>query len=149
MKATTQTTAAARNDAQRADLSGLRGNINVKAHRLEDNLLYEYVAIIPVGGHGRTHSEPVTLRIYSRTGAKVTACVWVSSGERYGAGSGYASGYGYHKASAAAGSAIESAGIRLSKRIDGVGDDAIRQAVEAIATAITGKRRVIIHVAHG
>jgi len=149
MKTTTQTTAAARNDAQRANLSGLREKLNGKAHRLEDNLLYEYVAIIPEAVHGRTHSEPVTLRIYSKTGARFTACLWVSSGDRCGAGSGYASGYGYHKASAAAGSAIEAAGIKLSKRIDGVGDEAIRQAVEAIAKAITGKRRVLIHVAHG
>jgi len=47
-----------------------------------------------------------------------------------------AGGGGYHKRSAAAGSAISNAGIVLSKDIDGRGDGAIREAVEAITRAL-------------
>ena len=78
----------------------------------------------------------------------VYASIWV-----YGAGfdiSGYgrATGYGYHKASAALSSAIDSAGITLSERIDGCGDGASRSALEAIARAIAGDAAEILIINH-
>ena len=78
----------------------------------------------------------------------VYASIWT-----YGAGfdiSGYgrATGYGYHKASAALSNAIDSAGIVLSERIDAVGDGAIRRAVEAIARAIVGDAAEILIINH-
>ncbi|MFX5068880.1 hypothetical protein ABTC68_19770, partial [Acinetobacter baumannii] len=66
----------------------------------------------------------------------------------YGRGQGKAGGYGYHKPSAALADAISDAGIRLSRSISGCGDDVMRDACEAIARALTGKRRFIVHVAH-
>ena len=47
----------------------------------------------------------------------IYACIWHNNGS----GSGYAGGYGYHKASAAAQAAITSSGIDLSEDIDGRG----------------------------
>ncbi len=78
----------------------------------------------------------------------VYASIWA-----YGAGfdiSGYgrATGYGYHKASAALSAAMDSAGIVLSERIDGVGEGAIRRALEAIARAIAGDAAEILIINH-
>ena len=78
----------------------------------------------------------------------VHASIWT-----YGAGfdiSGYgrATGYGYHKVSAALSAAIDSAGITLSERIGGAGDGAIRRALEAIARAIAGDAAEILIINH-
>ncbi len=78
----------------------------------------------------------------------VYASIWT-----YGAGfdiSGYgrATGGGYHKASAALSAAIDNAGIVLSERIDGVGDGAIRRALEAVARAIAGDAAEILIINH-
>ena len=78
----------------------------------------------------------------------VYASIWT-----YGAGfdiSGYgrATGYGGHKTSTALSAAIDSAGIVLSERIGGVGDGAIRSALEAIARAIAGDAAEILIINH-
>ena len=78
----------------------------------------------------------------------VYASIWA-----YGAGfaiSGYgrATGYGYHKASAALSKALDSAGIVLSERIDGLGDGASQRALEAIARAIAGDAAEILIINH-
>ena len=84
-------------------------------------------------------------------GASPVYCsLWVS-GAQWTSGHGRASGYGYHKESAALQSAIDSAGIKLTgdnyrelpsdatdetmARIDGCGDSAMRAAMRAIAIA--------------
>jgi hypothetical protein len=84
-------------------------------------------------------------------GASPVYCsLWVH-GAVYCSGAGKASGYGYHKESAALQAAIESAGIRLtgdnytrkiedekdirSARIDGCGSRAMEEAMQAIAIA--------------
>lgn len=66
----------------------------------------------------------------------VYAAVWLHGGGRYGSGRGIARGYGYHKASAAIAGAFDSAGVKLAQPIDGVGDQAIRDAMEATARAM-------------
>ena len=106
-------------------------------------------AIAVINGKMR---EVVVARWYmarkSDGASPVYASIWA-----YGAGfaiSGYgrAKGYGYHKASAALSSAIDSAGIVLSERIDGVGDGATRSALEAIARAIAGDAADILIINH-
>ena len=78
----------------------------------------------------------------------VYASIW-TYGAGFGiSGHGRATGYGYHKASAALSEAIDSAGIVLSERIDGVGDGAIRRALEAIARAIAGDAAEILIINH-
>ena len=74
----------------------------------------------------------------SRVASVVYASVWVrvkALGDMI-SGRGHAGGYGYHKASAAIGSAIESAGITLSGDIRGSGESAIREAMLAIGLAL-------------
>lgn len=80
--------------------------------------------------------------------SQVTCLLWVHGKTAYGRGIGRAGGYGYHKPSAALGAAIGKAGIVLSQAIDGRGDGLMTEACEAIARAVTGKRRFITHVAH-
>ena len=69
--------------------------------------------------------------------SRIYCSVWVQSyGEnQMRTGHGWASGGGYHKASAALESALESAGITLSERIAGRGDGAIRDGLIAVAEA--------------
>ena len=74
----------------------------------------------------------------------VYASIW-TYGAGFGiSGHGRATGYGYHKASAALSKALDSAGIVLSERIDGLGDGASQRAVEAIARAIAGDAAEIL-----
>ena len=78
----------------------------------------------------------------------VYASIWVFGTGISISGYGRATGSGYHKASAALSAALDSAGIVLSERIDGVGDDAIRRALEAIARAIAGDAAQILIINH-
>lgn len=82
----------------------------------------------------RVHA-PVELRIYG-TGRTNSACLWIDHEGIHRAASSIAGGCGYHRPSAAAAGAIANAGIELSKNIDGVGDNAIDEALCAIAEAL-------------
>lgn len=80
--------------------------------------------------------QPITARVWmsrSRTASKVYAAIWIHGDNISAGGHGSASGYGYHKASAAISEAIRSAGVKLSKDIAGVGESAIEGALKAIA----------------
>ena len=78
----------------------------------------------------------------------VYASIWTYGAGFDISGHGRATGYGYHKASAALSTALDSAGIVLSERIDGLGDGAIRRALEAIARAIAGDAADILIINH-
>ncbi len=86
-----------------------------------------------------TLKEIITVRCYmgrSSSASTVYASIWVNAPDIHTSGKGRASGYGYHKASAAIGDAISSAGITLDADISGVGDGAICEALKAIAHAL-------------
>jgi hypothetical protein len=73
----------------------------------------------------------------SADGAGPLHCsIWVWGIHRRFAGYGIANGYGYDKYSASLASAIKSAGIKLDKSIDGVGESAVRAAMVAIGEAL-------------
>ena len=78
----------------------------------------------------------------------VYASIWTYGAGFNISGHGRATGYGYHKASAALSAAIDSAGIVLSERIGGLGDGATRGALEAIARAIAGDAAEILIINH-
>ena len=78
----------------------------------------------------------------------VYASIWTYGAGFDISGHGRATGYGYHKASAALSAAIDSAGIVLSERIDGLGDGATRSALEAIARSIAGDAAEILIINH-
>ena len=84
--------------------------------------------------------EVIDLRLY-HTDSRAYCAVWMRSvlGWEFNAsGSGYAGGYGYHRGSAAAQSALENAGVTLSYDIAGRGDTAIEQALADIARDVCG-----------
>lgn len=98
-------------------------------------LVHQYSAIGLVENELR---EIAILRLYmsaSASASRVTAILFVNAYPIGITASGSASGYGYHKGSAAAADAIANAGISLSENISGVGNDAMQEALEAIALA--------------
>jgi hypothetical protein len=131
--------------AQKAIWTALKDGIN-RTHRKEDHLQHEYAVIDPRNG-----AAIVTLRLYWTGGSRWYACLWILDGasRTYGNGSGYAGGYGYCKQSAAAAAAIDAAGIELAQSIAGVGTEAIREALLAIAAKLHPRRKMILHHAHG
>lgn len=88
------------------------------------------------------YGKPVILadmRIAISKNGTPYACFWAyrpGGDGMWSNGSGTAGGYGYHKASAAAGKAIRAAGFSLSENIDGRGDGAIRAAVLAVGQCL-------------
>ena len=115
---------------------------NTEIYRKENKLDREIVALDP-----KTGRAVVTIRTYW-PGETCYCMVWVQSGELFGRGCGKATGYGYHKRSAAVADAMKDAGIELSECISGRGDSLIESAALAVARAATGKRRFIIHTAY-
>ena len=80
----------------------------------------------------------------SKTASTVYSSIWVHAQGYWTSGTGTAGGWGYHKTSAAAGYAIRSAGITLDEIIDGRGDQAIREAMEAIALALGFDNTIVV-----
>jgi hypothetical protein len=124
------------------------------SHRKE-NHFYKQITAIAIHPDGRAY-DAVILRLYA-TDAKSYACIWTHSNcawnnaqDFWRNGSGTAGGYGYHRGSAAAAEAIYNAGIELSEDINGRGDQAIEEAVHAIARAIweDSNIKIYITVAH-
>lgn len=103
-----------------------------------------YIGLALMGG---TAVQAVDLKLYA-TDSRAYCCVWLAGGGHNSSGSGMAGGYGYHRASAAAGRALRAAGVSLSEDIDGRGDTAIRDAVEAIAAAMYPGCTVYVVHAH-
>ena len=126
----------------KADINGLRETEKGYARRT-NGFDREIAVLDPATGRAF-----VTARIYW-PGSTAYCALWINGADKWGRGNGKAGGYGYHKSSAALGEAIRDAGIKLSQSINGHGDEAMKYACEAIARALTGKRRFIVHVAHG
>lgn len=123
---------------------------NIAKHRKENNgFSNEYAVLVQDKLYGMRAA--VTLRIYytpSRMyGSTAYACIWINGRNINLSGGGKAGGCGYHKASAAVSNALDDAGVTLNQSIHGVGDTAIRDALEAIAKAL-GYRKFHIHHAH-
>lgn len=123
-----------------ANLDNLASRINAAAHRREDHFRKE-IAVLDAA----TGRAIVTARVYA-TDRAAYACIWIRHGDRHGSGSARATGYGYHRASAALDGAIRAAGVTLSRPIDGVGDTAMVDACEAIGRAICNT--TLTHIAH-
>ena len=122
-----------------ATLALREGIIDARATRdRELKHTYNLVSMRPGEAYNASPRSLVDLRIYegrSRSASVVYALAWINSLGEYGNGKGSAGGYGYDKYSAAAGEALDSAGVTLSERIEGVGETAIRAALVAIAHA--------------
>lgn len=126
----------------KADLSNSLSSDAIHKSRKEHHFYREVAAIDPKSGRA------VVIARFYWPNQVCYSCLWIH-GATHPRGAGKAGGGGYHKASAAFSAAIEDAGITLSEDIAGRGDQAIESAIEAIARAATGKRKFIIHTAHG
>lgn len=115
------------------------------SHRKEGKCWFRGYKVIDLEeeGYKNTARTVVDARVYG-TGTQNTACLWVFTESVNASGSGKAGGYGYHRQSAALGVAIENAGFSLSSRIDGVGDEAMREALLAIARAVGVTRPALV-----
>lgn len=91
-----------------------------------------------------TVDAAATLHLLYGTGARHTACLWVSHAGDYRRGSGSAGGCGYHRKSAAAAEAFRNAGVELSQDIDGRGEEAMREAMMALAAALGVERPALV-----
>lgn len=122
--------------------------------RRDNGFIREIAVINPSDGRA-----VLIARIYM-PGSVAYCSLWIH-GDKYARGQGKAGGYGYHKQSAALMDAIRDAGITLTgdvygrdsksdkpASISGVGDSAMVDACQAIARAMTGKRKFITHEAH-
>lgn len=110
--------------------------ISEAAYKARDNqaLLHQYTILAETENGIR---EIVIARLYAslrRDATRVTCILWTNGSHNANA-SGWASGYGYHKGSAALADAISNAGIKLTDNISGCGNEAMREALLAIARA--------------
>lgn len=123
---------------------------NIESYRREKSFYQQWTLIDLDKG-----VDVITVRFYG-PGSTVYCVAWVSLW-RHGfpaagstgscRGHGKAGGYGYHKASAAMSEALADAGFTLAESISGVGESAMRKALEAIARH-AGIARPYIHQAH-
>ena len=121
----------------------------ISSFRKENNFHKSFSALIPAE-YGQEMKAVVELRIYW-PGSVAYAALWTFPAvteESARSGTGKAGGGGYCKLSAAAGTAIQNAGIDLASDIHGRGESAVRDAVLAIAAAI-GFPEARLFVAHG
>lgn len=118
-----------------ADVTGLKYGLNGN-HRKEKRGLDKAWLVVDPNADGRYRPDiaPIEVKVYS-TGMTTYACLWVNHNGKHGNGSGKASGGGYHKSSSAIDSAIESAGIKLSRKYGLSGDYEVAEALEAIGKA--------------
>lgn len=78
------------------------------------------------------YREGIIARFYGKSNS--TCCVWINISEHWRSGSGKASGYGYHMDSASFDDAIRCCGIELENSVNGRGDEAVVDAMLAIAS---------------
>ena len=93
-------------------------------------------------------AEIITARTYMARSADgagpVYASVWIRSPGFHTSGHGRANGYGYHKPSAAIQDALDSAGFKLERAIDGCGSEAIKDAFATIAWDLGYSQFIIV-----
>ena len=111
-------------------------NIKEAAFNARDKqaLLHQYSVLAETENGIR---EIVIARLYAslrRDANRITCILW-TNGRHNANASGLASGYGYHKGSAALADAIRNAGIKLSEDIAGRGNEVMSEALLAIARA--------------
>ena len=125
----------------KANTSNLRESDKVARYR-KDTLHSGYKILDPATGE-----TIVDARVYW-PGSVAYACVWVFGDSVYGSGAGKAGGGGYCKESAAIDAAIRDAGVTLSESVDGSGVRAAEDALQAVARAVTGKRKFYLVRCH-
>lgn len=127
----------------RANVANLDYSDKIRHYRKEDKLSRQISIIDRTTGR-----ELVICRTYY-PGTVAYCCVWIHGEPYHGSGAGKAGGGGYHKESAALSAALRDAGVVLAESIGGRGDSAMVEALEAVARAVSGKRKFFVVKAHG
>lgn len=127
---------------QSANLPEFSYSSNAKNYNGDKELMQRFLVVAHnpdvEPGHYRRFITVIDCRVYmsyrSDGASPMYASIWISDylHGRHFSGTGKASGYGYHKASAAIHEAIERAGIKLAVPINGCGESEVRKALEAI-----------------
>lgn len=95
--------------------------------------------------YSKRYVKAIDIRLFvsrgSDGGGNVYAQVWAHSrdGTQYTRGHGSASGYGYHKESAAVDAAFSHAGVNLLSDFSGYGDEPMRIAIKTLAARLGWK----------
>ncbi len=113
------------------------------AKHLDKEIVRKYHVVGMLNGELVSILTANVYRSRSGDGASPVYCaLWVHASTCYTSGRGTASGYGYHKLSAAIDTALTSAGIELinsktgnTTHINGAGDNAIEESFTAIGKA--------------
>jgi len=134
-----------------AKIGNLNDSISNEGSKARDKELTNGIKVID----SHSKREIVDCRIYmgrSSSASTVYCNIWVRRAP-YGAASGKAGGYGYDRKSAAVSSAMDNLGVKLYQddgikpaSIAGVGDDAIRTALMAVAVALGYSVDTLIYV---
>lgn len=121
----------------------------VRSQRKEGKCFFSSMYVVSMADkpdvRGRL-SARIEARFYG-TGNVNTCCLWVFGVDANGTctqGTGRAGGYGYHRPSEALAQAIRNAGFTLSRDIAGVGEEAMREALLAMARALKIKTPAIV-----
>lgn len=131
----------------KANIEKLRDGERTGSCRKEKNFTKQWALYsLDQTGYKGEPCELVCVREY-QTDSRAYACIWIHGAEVCGHGGGYAGGYGYHMGSAAVEVAIHDAGIILDTAIGGRGDEAIKDAIKAIAEAV-GSHNYFVGEAH-
>jgi hypothetical protein len=115
----------------------------IAQNRKENHFKSQLTVIALVGGEMK---EVIQARFY-RPGVAAYCCVWIR-GDLHISGGGKAGGGGYHKRSHALEDALDDAGVSLSEHIGGRGDEAMEEALLAVAGAM-GHNEAKVFRAHG
>ena len=100
----------------------------------------------------KSGAQPVVVRVWtarSRSPGASYCSIWAHGPKGSGvhvAGHGRATGWGYHRPSAALAAALDSAGVTLSEAIDGRGESAMIDACKAVAVAAGFKASQLVAV---
>lgn len=107
-------------------------NKNINSYRREKHFLGAYNVIVE--NQKGELQDLINCRVYDSQ-AKTSVCVWVTDNSKnlYIGTVGASSGYGYHRSSSALDEALRLANIKLDQDIEGRGEEAMVQALEAIA----------------
>lgn len=120
------------------------------ARRREDHFCKSITGLVFHDGKIR---EVCDLRFYHKKGSSLwTACFWIHDrpNEIHTNGSGRdAGGYGYDHLSEVAEAAMKDAGCSFTVPFAGRGEQPLREAIEAILTALYPDAPQFIHTAHG
>lgn len=121
---------------QSIDVSGLKRGLKTGHRKENSGLLRSYKVIDLTKRYKATDAAcPIDVRVYYPR-ETCYACVWISTSDAWGNGSGKAGGYGYDKPSQAIENAFVAAGVKFTRSFGGVGESAVREFLEELARAL-------------